>query len=176
MSLSQGPVNWTQYFPMKPKYYLRMKTLEYILYLIGFYNATYLNTIGQSHMSPHCCQASWHTTQAAVFSILICCVAAQCNWTEAAKSTCSTWMHIVNVGKKKLSVPQWKWSFLNCTHRQAGHCSRSTGPCSIHLFGRLSHSRLHLVVGTPLGLTFRIIWTCWLILIQLPLVKDTLSC
>lgn len=53
-------------------------------------------------------------------------------------------------------------------HRQAGHCSRSTGPCSIHLFGRLSHSRLHLVVGTPLGLTFRIIWTCWLILIQLP--------
>lgn len=63
---------------------------------------TYLNTISQSHMSPHGCYASWQTTQATVFSILICCVAAQCNWTDATKRTCTTEVYfIVSFGKRK---------------------------------------------------------------------------
>lgn len=53
----------------------------------GVINYCSLNTIGQSHMSPYGCHASWQTTQAAVFSIFTCCVAAQCNWTYATKST-----------------------------------------------------------------------------------------
>lgn len=45
---------------------------------------------------------------------------------------------------------------LNSTHRLTSHCSRSTGRCSTLLFGRLSHSLLHLVDGWPLGSTFQI--------------------
>lgn len=53
-------------------------------------SASYLNTIRQSHVSPYGCYASWQTTQAAVFSIFTCCVTAQCNRADAAKSTCTT--------------------------------------------------------------------------------------
>lgn len=46
-----------------------------------------LYAIGQSHVSSHGCQASWQTTQTAVLSILVCCIAAQCQWANAAKGT-----------------------------------------------------------------------------------------
>lgn len=49
-----------------------------------------LNTIGQSHMSPQGGRASWHTTQAAAFSILIRRVAAQYSREEATESTDKT--------------------------------------------------------------------------------------
>lgn len=46
-----------------------------------------LNAIGQSHVCPHGSEASWHKGQAAVFPILIYCIAVQCNRTNATKST-----------------------------------------------------------------------------------------
>lgn len=124
-------------------------------------NITYLNTIGQSHVSPHGCCASRHTTQATVFSILICCVATQCNWTDATKNTCTTEKYLLWLLRLRGAwvCLQWKKyrvrvGILNCTHRSICHCSRSTGQCSTPPFGHLSHSHLRLVDGWPLGLTF----------------------
>lgn len=51
--------------------------------------ATYLDAVGQSHMSPQGRCASWQTSQAAVFSILISRVAGQCKWTDASEGACT---------------------------------------------------------------------------------------
>lgn len=51
----------------------------------GIVGYSSLDAVGQSHMSPQGRCASWQTSQAAVFSILISRVAGQCKWTDASE-------------------------------------------------------------------------------------------
>lgn len=52
-------------------------------------SVAHLNPVSQPHVSPDGCHASRQTSQAAVFSVLGCSVAAQRQWTDAADGTCA---------------------------------------------------------------------------------------